>query len=226
MAVHLNDSILRQLLRNVYFINGTAYAGKSTMVRMLAEKHGGVHCGENYHDVLMADGLDPAEFPNLCYFQTMSGWDEFLRRDPETYAAWIEGGALEAAQLEIIHLLRITGQTDRPVFVDTNIPLEWLQRIAAPEHVAIMLAPQRTSVERFFDRSDPEKQFLLRKLEAMPDAEAAIANFRACLERINSQEVYDRFLHSGLFTLIRDDSRTPEETLTILEEHFLLNNND
>lgn len=226
MAVHLNDSILRQLLRNVYFINGTAYAGKSTMVRMLAEKHGGVHCGENYHDVLMADGLDPAEFPNLCYFQTMSGWDEFLRRDPETYAAWIDGVALEAAQLEIIHLLRITGQTDRPVFVDTNIPLEWLQRIAAPEHVAIMLASQRTSVERFFDRSDPEKQFLLCKLEAMPDAEAAIANFRACLERINSQEVYDRFLHSGFFTLIRDDSRTPEETLAILEEHFLLNNND
>ena len=29
---------------NVYFINGTAYAGKSTMVKMLAEKHGGIAC--------------------------------------------------------------------------------------------------------------------------------------------------------------------------------------
>ena len=26
---------------NVYFITGTAYAGKSTMVHLLAEKHGG-----------------------------------------------------------------------------------------------------------------------------------------------------------------------------------------
>ena len=27
---------------NVYFINGTAYAGKSTMVKMLAEKYNGM----------------------------------------------------------------------------------------------------------------------------------------------------------------------------------------
>ena len=30
---------------NAYFINGTAYAGKSTMVQLLAEKYGGICCG-------------------------------------------------------------------------------------------------------------------------------------------------------------------------------------
>lgn len=34
---------------NIYFINGTAYAGKSTMVKMLAEKYNGIACEENYH---------------------------------------------------------------------------------------------------------------------------------------------------------------------------------
>ena len=34
MPVTLHDILLRKLLRRVYFINGTAYAGKSTMVRM------------------------------------------------------------------------------------------------------------------------------------------------------------------------------------------------
>ena len=34
---------------NVYFFNGTAYAGKSTMVKRLAEKHNGIACEENYH---------------------------------------------------------------------------------------------------------------------------------------------------------------------------------
>lgn len=29
---------------NVYFINGTAYAGKSTMVKMLSEKYHGIAC--------------------------------------------------------------------------------------------------------------------------------------------------------------------------------------
>ena len=35
---------------NAYFIIGTAYAGKSTMVRELAKKHDGIACTENYHD--------------------------------------------------------------------------------------------------------------------------------------------------------------------------------
>ncbi len=39
-------------LDNAYFINGTAYAGKSTLVKGLAQKHGVVACEENYHDVL------------------------------------------------------------------------------------------------------------------------------------------------------------------------------
>ena len=38
---------------NVYFINGTAYAGKSTMVKLLAEKYDGITCKENYQDRLL-----------------------------------------------------------------------------------------------------------------------------------------------------------------------------
>ena len=42
---------------NVYFINGTAYAGKSTMVKLLAEKYDGIVCEENYQDRLL-ENLD------------------------------------------------------------------------------------------------------------------------------------------------------------------------
>ena len=38
---------------NAYFITGTAYAGKSTMVKLLAEKYNGILCEENYHDQLL-----------------------------------------------------------------------------------------------------------------------------------------------------------------------------
>ncbi|MGN0777768.1 MAG: hypothetical protein ACI4MJ_01345 [Aristaeellaceae bacterium] len=222
MPVTLHDSLLRTLLHRVYFINGTAYAGKSTMVRMLAQKHGGIHCGENYHMPLQ-EALSPEEYPNLCYFQTMRGWDEFLRRTPEEYAAWIEGSAREAVELEIALLIRLTAEDDRPVFVDTNIPVDILRRIAEPHHVAILLSPPETSVNRFFDRSDPEKQFLLRTMEQMPDAQAVLDNFRACLARINSPKVVAAFAGSGFYTLMRDDARSPEDTLRLLEEHFQLN---
>ena len=45
----IEDNILRYYLRNCYFINGTAYAGKSTMCAMLAERFGMLHCAENYN---------------------------------------------------------------------------------------------------------------------------------------------------------------------------------
>lgn len=216
----IENNILRSLLRNVYFINGTAYAGKSTMVRLLAEKYDGICCGENYHDALMG-AIDRIHQPNLSYFQTMTSCQEFISRTPEEYDAWITGCSREAAELEVIQLLRLSASGKR-IFVDTNISPENLKEISNYNHVAIMLSPQWMSVDRFFDRPDAEKQFLYQKLLEAPEPERAMANFRACLERINSQEHYREFASSGFFTHVRTAESSIAETLECLEKHFLL----
>ena len=36
----IENNIVKHYLKNVYFITGTAYAGKSTAVKMLAERYG------------------------------------------------------------------------------------------------------------------------------------------------------------------------------------------
>ena len=213
-------NIIRHYLKNVYFINGTAYAGKSTMVHMLAERYGLIECGENYHSRVSDSVATPAEQPNISYFDTMSGWEEFLNRSPEEYDNWIIGTAREAAAFEIAELIRLSDQG--PIIVDTNIPFDILREIAQPDHVAVMLSPQSMSVERFFDRGDPEKQFLLRKIGECPDPEATMANFRACLAQINSPERYAECANAGFFTLVREnaDVDTREEVLHKLAKHF------
>ena len=118
-------------------------------------------------------------------------------------------------------LIRLAA-TGKKIFVDTNISVDVLKEISDYHHVAIMLSPQWTSVNRFFDRPDPEKQFLYQKLLETPDPEAAIANFRKCLEKINSKEHYDEFANSGFYVQHRDDDRTVEESLKLLERHFML----
>ena len=80
---------------NAYFITGTAYAGKSTMVKLLAEKHGGILCGENWHDAY-PERLDPDEFPCLTYTRDLKDWHDFIRRSPEEYEAWYDGVAASA----------------------------------------------------------------------------------------------------------------------------------
>ena len=94
---------------NAYFINGTAYAGKSTMVKLLAERHGGIACGENYHDAC-PDKLDPAEFPCLTYARDLKDWHDFVRRSPEEYEAWYDGVTKECEVLELrMHLRSAAG---------------------------------------------------------------------------------------------------------------------
>ena len=217
----IENNILIRLFRNVYFVNGTAYAGKSTMVRLLAEKYDGICCGENYHDEQMPL-IDPVNQPNLSYFQTMSGWQEFIGRTPEEYDAWIVGCGREAAQLELLKLIQLAPSGKR-IFVDTNIPVDMLKEISDYSHVAIMLSPQWMSVERFFDRPDAEKQFLYQKILEAPDPEAAMANYRKCLEKINSPEHYAELVGSGFYTLLRTEESTINVTLEMLRKHFGLN---
>lgn len=216
--MNIADNLLRKLFQNVYFIIGTAYAGKSTMVRMLAEKHGGVWCRENYTEDLFRL-IDPQNQPNLCYFETMSGWQEFVSRTPEQYEAWLYGCASENMGLELIELIRRT-EAGRSVFVDTQFSPEALWEISDYRHVAVMLSDPGVSVRRFFERPDPEKQFIYQKLMEAEDPQAAMANYRAILERINSPENYRRLEESGFFVLKRDEARASEQTLALLERHF------
>ncbi len=205
---------------DVYFINGTAYAGKSTMVKALAKKYDGIACEENYHDALLAE-LDSAQFPCLTYTRDLVDWRDFIRRTPEEYAAWIEGCTSECTILEL-RILEEVSQQGKKVFVDTNIPTEVLRNITDKDHVLIMLADPDISVSRFFDRPDREKQFLYQLLLNEPEPDQALDNFRECLGRINSRETYNKFLDSGFHCILRDDSRTIEETLSLAENHFQL----
>ena len=203
---------------NVYFITGTAYAGKSTMVHLLAEKHGGIECEENYHNRLLP-GLGKEEFPALTWSRDLEDWHEFIRRTPEAYETWIDRVSQECETLEL-RILSETAAQGRPVFVDTNISLKTLREIATPGHVLVMLAEPEISVRRFFERPDREKQFLYRLILEEPNPEAAMENYRQGLARINSQERYKRFLHSGFPVILRDESRNVEEMLTLVESAF------
>ena len=216
----ISDNILKYYLKNVYFITGTAYAGKSTTVRMLADRYDMIFCGENYHMDVADIVADPAIQPDICYNRSLTDWRDFVTRTPEEYERWIYSVGREAAEFEVAELIRISA--DRKVIVDTNIPLDILKEISDYHHVAVMLSPQSMSVERFFDRSDPDKQFLLNVIDSCENRDAVMENYRKGLARINSREHYDEFASSGFFTVIREDNGidTREEVCDKIAKHF------
>ena len=118
--------------KNAYFITGNAYAGKSTMVKLLAQKYNGIACEENYHDSLL-EGLDAKEFPCLTYTRDLQDWHDFIRRSPQEYKDWIDEAARECEILELRILEDLVKTSpDKKIFVDTNISLETLGQITTP----------------------------------------------------------------------------------------------
>lgn len=216
----IENNIIRHYLKNVYFITGTAYAGKSTMVKMLADRYDMIFCGENYHSRVSDIVAEPDLQPDICYLKSLTDWREFVTRSPEEYERWMLSVGREAAGFEIAELISLS--REKKVIADTNIPLDLLKEIADHDHVAVMLSPQSMSVERFFDRSDPEKLFLLSVIESCDDPGAVMENYRRGLALINSKKHYDEFSDSGFFTVVREDNGqdTREEVCDAIAKHF------
>ncbi len=220
MKIGISGNLIKEYLKNVYFINGHSCAGKSTAVKMLAEKYDMICCGENYHDVFPRDKLSRWEQPGLCYFDTMSGWEEWLGMSPKEHFEWTESVARECVEIEILELIKLSSG-GRRVIVDTNIPPDILREISDYNHVAIMLCdPPDICVTKFFERDDPEKKFMLEQINKCKDPQAALDNFNSwCKYR---PEVDFDWGGTGFFTHTRSDFETDtrEEVLGILARHF------
>ena len=218
--MNIANNILKYYLQNVFFITGTSYAGKSTTVRLLADRYGLIHCGENYHSRVSDTVATPELQPDISYLNTLTDWKEFVTRTPEEYERWIYSVGKEAAEFEVAELISLS--REQRVIVDTNIPIDVLKEISDYQHVAVMLSPQSLSVERFFDRSDPEKRFLLSVIESCDAPDEVMENYRRGLMRINSRQHYDEFANSGFFTVVREDNGrdTRAEVCDTIARHF------
>ena len=216
----IENNVLKHYLKNVYFITGTSYAGKSTAVHLLAEQYGLIECGENYHMAVSEAVATPQTHPDLCYNKSLTDWRDFVTRTPEEYERWMYAVGREAAEFEVAALIALAQKGK--VIVDTNIPVDLLHEISDYSRVAVMLSPQSMSVDRFFDRSDPDKQFLLGVIDSCEDPAAVMENYRRGLALVNSREHYDEYAESGFFTVLREDNGidTRDEVCEKLAKHF------
>ena len=140
--------------------------------------------------------------PNLNYFNTKTDWEEYLSRSPDEFERWLHGNNQEIAGFEVAELIKISQNCK--VIVDTNIPIQLLKEIADYHQIVIMLSQPGIAVANFFDRADPEKLFLKKQIANSSDSDRVMASFRACIERVNSQKYFDKFINSGCFVIIRE----------------------
>ena len=215
----LSDDIIKHYLKNVYFINGTPYAGKSTTCKLLAEKYDMHLCEENYRYGDFLSMTTPQSHPNMNYFKTMDSWEEFVTRDKITYSNWLKGVNEELIDFEILELISIA--KDKKVIVDTNLPHSILKRISDPSRVAYMVTTPEISANAFFEREDEEKQFLLSVIEKTDNPEKTLKEYRETIRYCNREQVVNSFKESGFFCLMRETLDDDiNEKLHKIEVHF------
>ena len=159
-------------------------------------------------------------FHGKCYFDTMSGWEEWLSMTPQEHWNWTEQVARECVEIEILELIKLAA-SGRKIIVDTNIPPDVLREISEYHRVAIMLCdPPDICAAKFFDREDEDKKFMMEQIRLCPDPQAALDNFNSWALYHPPEET--DWAHTGFFTCTRSDfdADTRESVLLALAAHF------
>ena len=210
------NNIIKEHLKNVYFLCGGAYGGKTTMARLFEEKHGFIRYrqGDHWDDYSV---IANAENQPAMSLDRSSDWHGFFAQPPRKYADWMRAELHEEAEFTVADLLSMP--KDKKIIVDGILPIDLLKEISDYEHVFLLFAPNEMKRKHYFDRADKDEvyQFIL----SFPDGQELLSNVIEALNLDNEAE-RQSFVESGFRYLERKEGDTIEDTLRKIEEHFLL----
>ena len=207
------DNIVKQYLKNVYFIAGTPCGGKTTVSRALAEKYGipvydiDEHFPE--HQAMSDAVSQPAMNKNF------RDADEFFGRSVAEYKAWLLQNTREQLDFVLLDLMRLS--KDQIVLCDCHLTLEQAAQFTDAAHVAFMLKKPENLVDEYCNR--PDHQGFSDFIHSATDFEAAKATCNETLLSLNAK-YYEDVKASGYFYVDRADGLSVDETVARTAKHF------
>lgn len=207
------DNIIKQYLKNVYFIAGTPCGGKTTVSRALAKKYGipvydiDEHFPE--HQAMSDAVSQPAMNKNF------RNADEFFGRSVAEYKAWLLQNTREQLDFVLLDLMRLS--KDQIVLCDCHLTLEQAAQFTDAAHVAFMLKKPENLVDEYCNR--PDHQGFSDFIHSATDFEAAKATCNETLLSLNAK-YYEDVKASGYFYVDRADGLSVDETVALTAKHF------
>ncbi len=207
------DNIIKQYLKNVYFIAGTPCGGKTTVSRALAKKYNipVYDIDERFpeHQAMSDSASQPA------MNRDFRDADEFFGRSVEEYKAWLLQNTREQLDFVLLDLMRMS--KDQIVLCDCHLTLEQAAQVTDPGHVAFMLRKPVNLVDEYCNR--PDHQGFSDFIHSATDFEAAKATCNETLMSLNAK-YYEDVKASGYFFIDRADGLSVEETVARTAKHF------
>lgn len=207
------DNVIKEYLKNVYFITGTPCGGKTTISRALAKKYGFVvyDIDEQFskHQQMSNVKFQPSmnkKFNNA---------DEFFNRTVEEYKKWLIDNTREQLDFVLLDLIQISQK--QVVLCDCHLTVEEADRLTDLARVVFLIKDPANLVDDYCNRID--HQDFSNFINSTTNVEKAKLTCNTTLKEINVERCR-QIKNSQYFWLERNDNSTLEETIYKVEQHF------
>jgi len=220
--MNIAENILKHSLQNVYFLVGTACGGKTTMGRALAKKHGFTYYGDNWNEDIFKvwqSIINEKYQPNSTMRKEID-WEVYFSRSVEEFLADEKDnhGGSEYVSFSILELIKLS-QTNK-VIADVWIDdFNFLLEISDRSRIACLLAPGELIIRDYYQRDD-HKDFT-NCIQSLKDPEKKFETQNE-LFRIGAKKMAEEAKKHNLFSIMRNENSTIEDTMLLLEAHFQL----
>lgn len=211
--MNFQDNVIREYLKNVYFVAGTPCGGKTTVSRGLGEKY-----NIPVYDI---DEMFPVHqrMSDVKYQPSMNksfkDADEFFGRTVEEYREWLISNTREDLEFVIMDLIRLS--QNESVICDCHLTLSEAELLTSSDRIVFMIKEPKDLVNDYCNR--PDHQDFNDFIHSATDVEMAKATCSETLKSLNDKH-YQAIKESGYFWLERDINRSVEETIELVAKHF------
>lgn len=211
--MNIQDNIIKDNLKNVIFICGTACGGKTTMAKLLAEKH---HLYLYDMDKMYdrhKNIATPKYQPDMCYH--MKDFHEQWTRPTEEQARWNMSTLREQTEMVLVDLMALS--RDQTVVADVLYSPVYTKEILDYRQIVFLTVDKSAIRNTYFNR--PEKREFYDFVAQQELASQYFETIFKGLERTNELE-QAQMRQSGLLVYERKSADTRESVLALLEAHF------
>lgn len=207
------DNIIKEYLKNVYFIVGTPCGGKTTVSRFLGKKYNipVFDIDERFEEHQKISSMEYQ--PNMN--RRFKDADEFFGRSVEEYKNWLIDNTREQLDFVVLDLIRLS--QNQKIICDCHLNLEQAAQITDPSRIAIMLRKPENIVDEYCNR--PDHQDFSDFIHSASDFEKAKETCEETLHLLN-EDYYNNVKKSEYFWLERTPERGIEETSMLVAKHL------
>jgi len=190
------------------------------MAKELSKKYGFIHFNDNWHEdnyKAWQSIADEKYQPNYTKRKEIN-WEEYFSRSVEEFLADKNDnhGSDEYLEFCIIELIKLS--QNKKIISDIWIDdIDFLMEISDYGRIACLLAPGELIIRDYYDRDDHREFTECIKSLKSPEKKFETQNE---LFRIGAKEMFDEAEKYNLFSIVRTEKSTVENTLSLLEEHF------